>query len=101
MGYIQVDTQDDGPQIVDGSRVLNVQLGASGNYIDFVLDFFNSTPNEPAQIRFNAVDGAGSLNNRTLIQFNEAVIAAQNSSVVAIKSLPGQEIKDIKRNPAP
>ncbi len=100
MGYIQIETLDDGSQIIDGSRVLNVQLASSGNYIDFVLDFFTSAPNEPAQIRFNA-NVAGALNNKTLTQFNEAVIAAQNTAVVVIKSLPSQEIKDIKRNPAP
>lgn len=100
MGYIRIETQDNGQQIIDAKRVLNVNLASNGNYIEFILDFFDSTANQPSQIRVNAAT-AGALNNIALIQYNNAVISAQVNAVVDIAPLSGQEIKDLKYNPAP
>jgi len=101
MGYIRIDTANNGQQIIDGKRILNVNLSSSGNYIEFILDFFDSTANQPSQIRLNAAGGAGSLDASTLIQYNNAVVSAQNNLVVDITPLSGQEILDLKYNPAP
>ena len=101
MGYIRIDTVNNGQQIIDGKRILNVNLDSSGGYIEFILDFFDSTANQPSQIKLNAVGGAGSLDASTLIQYNSAVISAQNNLVVDITPLSGQEILDVEYNPAP
>jgi hypothetical protein len=100
MGYIRVDTVDNGQQIIDAKRVLNVNLASNGNYIDFILDFFTSTPNQPSQLRLNAVT-AGSLNSDTLIQYNDAVIAAQSIFVVDLTPVTGQELQSLNYNPNP
>jgi hypothetical protein len=100
MGYIRVDTVDNGQQIIDGKRVLNVNLDTNGDYIEFILDFFNSTPNQPIQIRLNAVT-AGSLNSDTLIQYNDAVVSAQSIFVVDLTPVTGQELQSLEYNPNP
>lgn len=100
MGYIRVDTVDNGQQIIDAKRVLNVNLAANGNYIEFILGFFNSSPNQPSQLRLNAVT-AGSLNSDTLIQYNDAVVSAQSIFVVDLTPVTGQELQDLKYNPNP
>lgn len=100
MGYIRVDTVDNGQQIIDAKRVLNVNLAANGNYIEFILGFFNSSPNQPSQLRLNAVT-AGSLNSDTLIQYNDAVVSAQSIFVVDLIPVTGQELQDLKYNPNP
>ena len=102
MGYIRIQTVDNGQMIIDANRILNVRFGnTSKSYIEFILDFFDSTANQPSQLRLNSVNGNGSFNDQTLIQYNNAVIAAQNSRVVDIIPVSGQEVLDIKYNPAP
>jgi len=100
MGYIRVDTVDNGQQIIDAKRVLNVNLAANGNYIEFILGFFNSSPNQPSQLRLNAVT-AGSLNSDTLIQYNDAVVSAQSIFVVDLTPVTGQELQSLEYNPNP
>lgn len=100
MGYIRVDTVDNGQQIIDGKRILNVNLDSNGDYIEFILGFFDSTPDQPSQIKLNAAT-AGSLNSDTLIQYNDAVIAAQSIFVVDLTPVTGQELQSLEYNPSP
>jgi len=101
MGYIKFQTKTAGEQIVDGKRILNVNYDKSnGNYIEFILDFVSSTGNQPIQLRLSAVN-PGSITEQTLVQYNNAVIAAQNEAVVVVNPLHGQEINNILYNPAP
>ncbi len=100
MGYIRVDTVDNGQQIIDAKRVLNVNLDTNGDYIEFILGFFNSSPNQPSQLRLNAVT-TGSLDSDTLIQYNDAVVSAQSIFVVDLTPVTGQELQSLNYNPNP
>jgi hypothetical protein len=95
MGYIRIPVTGKGPIIVNADDVLNVGLATAGNYIDFVLAFTG----DGSRVELRFFSQAGNLNEQTLIQYNNAVIAAQNTAVVDIKPLPGQEIGNIAYNP--
>ncbi len=97
MGYIRIPTTTKGPVIVNADRVLNVGIDAGGNYIDLVLDFTG----DGNRIELRFFNSSSSLNQSTLVQYNNAVIAAQNSAVVDITPFTGQEINNFAYNPAP
>ncbi len=97
MGYIRIPTTTKGPVIVNADKVLNVGIDAGGNYIDLVLDFTG----DGNRIELRFFNSSSSLNQSTLVQYNNAVIAAQNSAVVDITPLAGQEINNFAYNPAP
>ncbi len=69
-------------------------------YLEFRWGFFDSTPDQPSQIELNAAT-AGSLNSDTLIQYNDAVIAAQSIFVVDLTPVTGQELQSLEYNPSP
>jgi len=96
MGYIRIQTLLKGPILVDADRILTVGLADAGNFIDFVLGF--TSTGDRIELRFLSDDNT--LNQQTLAQYNNAVIAAQSNAVVDIKPLPGQEMRTIAFNPA-
>jgi hypothetical protein len=96
MGYIRIPVTGKGPAIVNGDSILNVGLDSGGNYIDLVLAFTG----DGGRVELRLFNPAGVLNQQTLTQFNNAVIAAQNTAVVDVTALPGQEIGSVAYNPA-
>jgi len=96
MGYVRIQTENKGQVIVNSNNILNVGLDGAGNYIDFVLDFTG----DGSRVELRLFGNAGALNEQTLTQYNNAVIAAQNAAVVDIVPLSGQKINTIAYNPA-
>lgn len=96
MGYIRIPIIGKGPTIVNANNILNVQLSTAGSFIDFVLAFTG----DGSRVELRFFSPSGNLNEQTLIQYNNAVIAAQNIAVVDIAPLPGQEIGSVAYNPA-
>lgn len=95
MGYIRIPVTGKGPTIVNADSILNVQLSQSGNFIDVVLAFTG----DGSRVELRFFSPTGNLNEQTLIQYNNAVIAAQNVAVVDVTALPGQEIGSVAYNP--
>jgi hypothetical protein len=97
MGYIRIPTTTKGPVIINANKILTVGIDSGGNYIDLVLDFTG----DGNRIELRFFNAASALNQSALIQYNNAVIAAQNSAVVDITPREGQEINNFAYNPAP
>ena len=96
MGYIRIPIINKEPIIVNGDSILNVGVDPAGNYIDLVLAFTG----DGSRVELRFFNPSAALNQQTLTQYNNAVIAAQNAAVVDIKPLPGQEIGTVAYNPA-
>ena len=91
MGYIRIPVTGEGSTIVNGDSILNAGLDINGKHIDLVLAFTG----DGGRVELRIINTAGSLNEQTLTQYNNAIIAAKNTAVVDIKPLPGQEIDNI------
>ncbi len=97
MGYVKIPTITQGTVIVNADKVLTVGLNESGSFIDFVLDFTG----DGSRIELRFFSPTNAFTNQTLNQWNDAVIAAQNSAVVDIVPLSGQQANRYAYNPAP
>ena len=96
MGYIRIQTSLKGPILVNADKILTVGLADAGGFIDFVLGF--TSTGDRIELRF--LSDNNTLNQQTLAQYNNAVIAAQNTAIVDITPLPGQKMRTIAFNPA-
>ena len=94
MGYISIETTLQGEVIIDASRVLTVRVLANGNGIDLITDIIETSTHQYQQLRLVGVT-PGSITQQTQNLFNEAIVRAQTSALVAVNLLPGQGINEI------
>jgi hypothetical protein len=98
MGYLVIQTENDGQTIIDASKVINIALDPSGEHLDFIMELVDGAEGVTDKIRLLPVT-ANAFDEDTLEQFNRATIDAIGNAFVNVLPLTGQEAKGILYNP--
>jgi len=99
MGYLVIETQEQGQIVIDGSRVLSIIKGKKNNdyYLDLILGVQKNNPNKNDIVR---LEFSGDITGETLEQYNAALIQCEVEAFVNVLPAEGEEVFDVKFNPS-